>query len=114
MLDIGKTLSYQVRYVPAYLRRARGILDEALRLAAENGIALDPLRWPVVQGTGGCRKARIALPGRGKSGGARVIYFFAARNGALVFIDVYAKNEKENLSAGDKRSLRDFARAFQA
>lgn len=111
---MGKTMSYQIRYVPAYLRRARKVLDDAWRLAAENGIALDPLRWPVAQGSGGCRKARIALPGRGKSGGARVIYFFAARNGTLVFIDVYAKNEKEDLSAGDKRALRDFARAFQA
>ncbi|MCM0021754.1 MAG: type II toxin-antitoxin system RelE/ParE family toxin [Tagaea sp.] len=89
-------------------------MDAATKKSAEDGIAFDPFRWPVVQGTGGCRKARIALPGRGKSGGARVIYFFAAENGALVFIDVYAKNEKEDLSAGDKRALRDFARTFQA
>lgn len=101
-------------FAARYDKRAERLLDAATKKSVEDGIAFDPLRWPVVQGTGGCRKARIALPGRGKSGGARVIYFFAARNGALVFIDVYAKNEKEDLSAGDKRALRDFARAFQA
>jgi mRNA-degrading endonuclease RelE of RelBE toxin-antitoxin system len=106
-------LSYQVRYVPAYLRRARRLVADEARLAAEDGIALDPLRWPVVAGTGGCRKARIALPGRGKSGGARVIYFFAVADGTLVFVDVYAKNEKEDLSAADKRALREFARTWQ-
>ena len=33
-------------------------------------LALRPEGWPVVKGTGGLRKARMGLPGRGKSGGA--------------------------------------------
>ena len=39
-------------------------------------LARDPECGEVMQGTGGVRKVRVALPGRGKSGGARVIYYF--------------------------------------
>jgi len=39
-------------------------------------LAHHPTAGDLVPGTGGIRKLRWALPGRGKSGGARVIYFF--------------------------------------
>jgi hypothetical protein len=47
--------------------------DEQLRLF-QNELSKAPDRWPVVAGTGGLRKARMRLSGRGKSGGARVLY----------------------------------------
>ena len=42
--------------------------------------------------------------GRGKSGGVRVIYYFAAPD-VVYFIAVYAKNQKENLSDAEKQAL---------
>ena len=39
-------------------------------------LASDPERGEIMQGTGGVRKVRVAVGGRGKSGGARVIYYF--------------------------------------
>jgi len=70
----------------------------------ERHIADDPERHPLIAGGGGMRKARWARPGRGKSGGVRVIYYFAAPD-AVYFIAVYAKNEKENLSDAEKQAL---------
>jgi hypothetical protein len=58
------------------------------------------------------RKARWARPGRGKGGGVRVIYYFAAPD-AVYFIAVYAKNEKENLSDAEKKALAKILRPIK-
>ena len=103
-------MSYQLKrqYTAMYDRHADALMSQTERKLAEDAIALDPGRWPVIRDSGGCQKARIPLAGRGKSGGARVIYFFAARRGFIAFIDVYAKNEKENLSEREQKAIRAF------
>ncbi len=90
-----------------YERRVARLMAPAARAAAEAAIVARPDAWPVIAGTGGARKARVALPGRGKSGGARVIYFFAAAPGLIALLDIYAKSAKETLTDDDKRQLRD-------
>ena len=60
----------------------------------------------VIAGTGGARKARIARGGRGKSGGARVIYFVLTARGTLYLLDIYAKSAKEDLTDADKHEIR--------
>ena len=87
-----------------YERGAARLLTPEARVAAE--IVARPDAWPVITGTGGARKARIALPGRGKRGGARVIYFFSMAGEVIAFFDIYAKNVKEDLSNADKRNLK--------
>lgn len=73
-----------------------------------------PERWPVVPGTGGARKARIGRGNLGKRGGARLIYFVMMSRGTIYFMDVYAKNEKENLTDADKQTLKALIRALEA
>lgn len=58
-----------------YDRRARKLVSPAERTTAEMEIALALEAWPIIPGTGGVRKARAARGGRGKSGGARIIYY---------------------------------------
>ena len=89
-----------------YERHAKRLLTPDARAEAETTIAVRPDAWPVIAGTGGARKARIALPGRGKRGGARVIYFHYVPGALLVLLDVYAKNTKEDLTHADKRDIK--------
>jgi hypothetical protein len=90
----------------AYDRRARKVFTSSERATAELEIALAPTAWPVIADTGGARKARAARGGRGKSGGARVIYYVVTRRGVLYLLDVYAKSAKEDLSDAEKREIR--------
>ncbi len=58
----------------------------------------------IVPATGGVRKLRWIAPGRGKRGGTRVIYYFHSENIPLFALDIYAKNEKADLNADEKKA----------
>ncbi len=113
-----KTMPYtsptRVIATRGYDRRARKLLSDAERAAAELEIALAPTAWPVVAGTGGARKARAARGGRGKSGGARIIYYLFTRRSELYLLDVYAKSAKEDLTDAEKREIRSVVAALEA
>ncbi|MFI5457255.1 MAG: type II toxin-antitoxin system RelE/ParE family toxin [Isosphaerales bacterium] len=68
----------------------------------------DPETGSVMPGCGGLRKMRVADPrrGKGKRGGARVIYLHIEESDQIHLITVYGKDQKDDLSADDKRSYR--------
>lgn len=68
----------------------------------------------MIAGTGGARKARAARGGKGKSGGARVIYYVVLRRDVLYLIDIYAKSAKEDLTNAEKREVRRLTTALEA
>jgi len=97
---------------PRDQRDAAKLLDAKEQDEMERHIADDPERHPLIPGGSGMRKARWARTGRGKRGGVRVIYYFAAPD-AVYFIAVYAKNEKENLSDAEKKALAKILRPIK-
>ena len=62
-------------------------------------VAGNPEAGAIIQGTGGCRKIRVAGRGRGKSGGYRVVTFFTGPDLPVFLLTVFGKGEKDNLSA---------------
>jgi putative transcriptional regulator len=73
----------------------------------------DPELGDLIPGTGGMRKVRWTPGGKGKSGGARVIYFWRDRAAQIIFLMVYGKGVKTNLTAGEKRRLKQAAEALK-
>ena len=55
---------------------------------------------------GGIRKVRVAAKGHGKSGGARVIYYWAVARDRIFLLRAYAKNEQSDLTRPEVRDLR--------
>ncbi len=94
-----------------YLRRAEKLLSADERDEVVRMVALDPTVGVVMQGSGGFRKLRVGLEGRGKSSGARVIYFFHDERLPVYLFSVYAKNEKSSLSKQELNRLRVLAQA---
>ena len=72
----------------------------------------DPQLGEIIRGSGGIRKVRWAIQGRGKSGGARVIYYWAVKRGTILMLDIYKKNEKVDLSRGELSELRKIVEGF--
>jgi hypothetical protein len=77
---------------------------------------LNPEAGAVVQATGGARKVRwFDVPrGVGTRGGLRVIYFYRHEDEALIFVAVYRKTEKRDLTPTDKRILREMSAELQS
>ena len=90
----------------AYVRKAKKLLDEGDRRAIRDILKIDPFHGAVMPGSGGVRKMRYALPGRGKSGGARVIHYYKTIADTVFLLDVYAKNQKEDLTKGEINDLK--------
>jgi hypothetical protein len=81
------------------------MLSEVERDAVVTGIALAPEGGDLIPGTGGLRKRRIRLPGRGKRGGPRVITLYLGEHFPVYAVFVFAKNEREDLSPDQERVL---------
>lgn len=72
---------------------------------AERTLIENPERGDLMPRTGGARKLRIALPGRGKRGGARVVYLYVAWRRRIYFLTVYAKNVQATLSREEEQMM---------
>lgn len=68
-------------------------------------LMLRPEQGPIIRGGAGLRKVRWARPGGGKSGGLRVIYYWAPAEEAFYMLYAYAKNEQGDLTAAQIRAL---------
>lgn len=79
--------------------------DDDYRLL-QQALAVRPDAGELIPGTGGLRKLRWRLPGRGKRSGARVIYYWRVDESQILMLAVYAKNERVDLSPDDRRLLR--------
>jgi hypothetical protein len=92
---------------PAFLASAadEGIGENELE-AIVSFMALHPDAGVIIPGTGGARKVRFSGRGKGKSGGYRVITFFAADDIPVFLIDVYSKDSQANLSQAKRNEMR--------
>jgi mRNA-degrading endonuclease RelE of RelBE toxin-antitoxin system len=90
-----------------YLRDAKDVgLPEKERTAIVDFIADNPEAGKEIKGTGGARKIRFAGKGKGKSGGYRVITFYGGRDIPVFLLNVFAKNEKADLTMAERHELK--------
>ena len=84
--------------------REQHLDDEAFRLFQDELLA-NPESGDLIPGSGGLRKLRIPLPGRGKRGGARVIYHYWI-NHRIYLLYAYAKNAQAYLTPDQLKRLK--------
>lgn len=93
--------------LPSFERTAAGIISEEEIRGLEQQLVANPRAGAVLAETGGVRKIRVAREGRGKSGGARVAYLYLEVNERIFLLLAFAKNEQANLTAEQKRRMRE-------
>jgi hypothetical protein len=89
-----------------------GLTEEDLR-ELQGYLLEHPSAGDVVQGTAGVRKLRWARPGRGKSGGVRVIYIDFVGRETTWLITVFGKNERTDLSAEERTEIKRFVKRIK-
>jgi hypothetical protein len=67
----------------------------------------NPEAGDLIPGSGGIRKLRWGIAGRGKRGGLRVVYYARTRRGHIWMLTLYAKNVMENISPELLRQIKD-------
>ncbi len=91
---------------PVFTRQVHDYLtDEDYRLL-QVALVNRPNLGAVIRGTGGLRKVRWNLPGKGKRGGARVIYYWAVSHDQLLMLFMYPKNVRDDLTPAQLKILR--------
>jgi hypothetical protein len=73
--------------------------------ALQNFIMRNPSVGDVIVGTGGAIKIRYPLPGKGKSGGVRVIFVDLAHKERVYLLLCYTKSEQDNFTDAQKKQL---------
>lgn len=88
-----------------------GYLDDEAYRVLQNLLLATPDKGTVMPGCGGLRKLRFADPkrGKGKRGGVRVIYLHIPEAERIDLLAIYGKDEKDDLSAEEKKVLRALA-----
>jgi hypothetical protein len=84
---------------------AAGVSDDE-RAEIVNFIAKTPMAGVLMPGTGGARKLRFAGRGKGKSGGYRVVTYYAAADVPVFLLAMINKGERANLSKAEQNALR--------
>ena len=101
-----RTVPISVVETPEFLSAARRLMSDEQRTLLVDYLAYNPTAGDLIPGTGGVRKLRWGLEGRGKRGGARVIYFHHDAGMPLVALTTFAKNEQADLSQRDRNNFR--------
>lgn len=73
----------------------------------------NPKIGDVIQGTGGARKMRIQLDGRGKSGGGRVVYLDVFEKEKLYLLFAYPKSVQDDLTQEQKKLIKAIVDAIK-
>ena len=89
-----------------FTRQVLSLLADEEYRELQRFLAERPGAGALIKGSGGLRKMRWAAEGRGKSGGVRVIYFWAVEPEQLLLLLLYPKSEHVDLTPGQLKTLK--------
>lgn len=83
--------------------------------AVQQALLSNPEAGAVIRGCGGLRKMRWSDPrrGKGKRGGLRILYLYLPKLQRIVFIDVYDKDEADDLTAEERKEFAALAHSIR-
>jgi len=88
-----------------FLKESEKLLNQSEKDGLFDLLARNPDIGDLITGTGGVRKLRFAIGGKGKRSGVRVIYYFYNQINPIFLFDIYGKNQKIDLTEEDKKTL---------
>lgn len=91
---------------PVFTKCVVDLLEDDQYRNLQGLLALRPEIGPIIPGSGGLRKVRWSVTGRGKRGGVRIIYYWVTRSETVLMLYIYPKSKKEDLTSKELKILR--------
>lgn len=89
-----------------FTRQVRELLTDEEYRRLQQKLLRQPDLGPIIKGSGGLRKVRWGLSGKGKRSGIRIIYYRAVSQEQLLMLFVYPKADQDDLTMNQLRILR--------
>lgn len=96
-----------------FTRQAEKLFSDDEKVEVINFLAANPYLGDEITGTGGVRKLRVPASGRGKRGGARLIYYVFSDEMPIYALLVYGKNERTDMSPQQRTTVAALAQAIK-
>ena len=97
---------------PLFTKQIMALATDEEYRALQQVLVANPATGDLIPGGGGIRKVRMARPGTGKRGGARVIYYWRQDKGMIFMLVAYGKSVKTNLSPAEISTLRELVKTL--
>jgi mRNA-degrading endonuclease RelE of RelBE toxin-antitoxin system len=97
----------EFRETELFTRAVTALLSDGEYAELQGALIVDPEAGEVIKETGGLRKLRWSQQkrGKGKRGGVRIIYYWYASESLIYMLLAYSKDERDDLSAAQKKAL---------
>jgi hypothetical protein len=92
--------------LPLFTSLVTQVTDDYYLNQLQNDLLKDPEKGDIIPRLQGLRKVRMALQGRSRAGGARVIYLYLPQHQTVIFFYIYTKAKSENLTPDQEKRLR--------
>jgi hypothetical protein len=99
--------SMQFIETSVFTRQVTALLTDEEYGQLQVALSAHPDAGDIILGSGGLRKIRWAISGRGKRGGVRAIYYWRVRQDQILMLFMYSKTEKDDLTTQQLQVLRE-------
>lgn len=89
-----------------FTKQITGLINDEDYRDLQRVLVVNPLAGALIKNSGGLRKLRWRIAGKGKSGGIRVIYYYVTADSKIFMLVTYEKSKKDDLTQKQLASLR--------
>ena len=95
-----------IKETSIFTKQIKGLVSDDEYSEFQNDLIDNPELGDIIKKSGGIRKVRMAANGKGKSGGARVLYYWIKDEDQIFMLLAYAKSDMDNISHAQLEILR--------
>ncbi len=95
---------------PIFTKKIKNVLSDNEYRKLQWVLVVNPEAGVVIPGSGGLRKLRWAIPGGGKRGGLRIIYYWYSQDQRIYMLLPYKKSGQEDLTNEQIKILAEYVK----